>query len=92
MTIQKINCWEFKQCGLESGGKNVVERGVCPAAVDSRFAGINNGENAGRYCWRVAGTLCDCSVQGLFAEKALSCSKCDFFLSVVDEEGSSIQL
>lgn len=92
MGNQKINCWELKQCGLESAGKNVGERGICPAAVGSRFTGINNGENAGRYCWRVTGTLCDCNVQGLFAEKALSCCKCDLFLLVVDEEGSNLTL
>ncbi len=80
MGSQKINCRELKQCGLQSGGKNFGERGVCPAAVSSRFAGINNGENAGRYCWRVAGTLCDSEVQGGFAQKALSCSKCEFFI------------
>lgn len=89
---QKINCWEFKQCGREPGGKNAEDLGVCPAATDSRFTGNNGGENAGRYCWRVAGTLCDGGVQGIFAEKALTCCKCDFFLQVVDEEGPNVKL
>jgi hypothetical protein len=71
---------------------NVGERGVCPAAGDSRFTGINNGENADRYCWRIAGTFCECEVQGGVAKKTVSCSKCDFFLLVVDEEGSDLTL
>ena len=88
----KLNCWEFKQCGREPGGKRAVELGICPAAVDDRFAGMNDGENAGRYCWRIAGTLCDGDVQGFFAEKALTCCKCDFFLHVVKEEGYVVKL
>ena len=87
-----LNCWEFKQCGRESGGKHAIDLGVCPAATDSRFTGINGGESAGRYCWRIAGTLCDGEVQGIFAEKALTCCKCDFFLQVVKEEGPAVKL
>lgn len=84
----KLNCWEVKQCGREPGGKHAVDLGVCPAATDTRFSGTNGGDNAGRYCWRIAGTLCDGDIQGIFAEKALTCCKCDFFLQVVVEEGS----
>jgi hypothetical protein len=88
----KLNCWEVKQCGRELGGKHTEELGVCPAAIDKRFSGHNDGENAGRYCWRVAGTLCDGETQGLFAEKALTCCKCEFFLQVVYEEGPNVKL
>ena len=88
----KLNCWEFKNCGREPGGKHAVDLGVCPAATDFRFTGTNGGENAGRYCWRIAGTLCDGDVQGIFAEKALTCCKCDFFLQVVYAEGPEVKL
>jgi hypothetical protein len=92
MTVKKLNCWELMRCGREPGGENAVKLGVCPAAVDHRFTGTNDGENAGRYCWRVAGTLCNGEVQGTFAEKALTCCKCEFFLLVVDEEGPAVEL
>ncbi len=26
-----LNCWEFKGCGREEGGRNAHERGICPA-------------------------------------------------------------
>ncbi|MBF0293057.1 MAG: response regulator [Nitrospinae bacterium] len=82
----KINCWEFKKCGREPGGAESVELGVCPAALDTSFNGLNGGENAGRICWAVAGTLCGGKVQGTFAEKQISCMVCDFLKTVKEEE------
>ncbi len=57
-----------------------------PAATDTAHNGYNSGRNSGRYCWKIAGTLCGGEVQGAFAAKALSCLKCDFYLTVKDEE------
>jgi hypothetical protein len=90
--MSKNNCWEVNQCGREPGGEEAIALGVCQAAVEVRYFGLNGGLNAGRYCWRVAGTFCDGTVQGTFAEKALTCSQCDFFKQVVDEEGALIAL
>ena len=81
------NCWEIKKCGREPGGAKVKELGVCPAAVEVRVNGINCGQNAGRCCWAVAGTLCEGKVQGSFAQKIGNCVNCDFFQLVVKEEG-----
>lgn len=81
------NCWEIKKCGREPGGAKVKELGVCPAAVEARLDGINCGKNAGRCCWAVAGTLCEGKIQGSFAQKVGSCLNCEFFQSVVKEEG-----
>jgi hypothetical protein len=92
MTKSKANCWEVKQCGREPGAEKALELGVCQAAVDVRYFGLNGGLNAGRYCWRIAGTFCDGTVQGVFAEKALTCSQCDFFKQVVAEEGPDVKL
>jgi Rrf2 family protein len=75
-TYGRTNCWEFKRCGRNQGGEKVQELGVCPAYPDY-----------GRFCWRVAGTMCDGVVQGTFAEKLPSCKVCDFFLKVKEEEG-----
>ena len=92
MTDHKTNCWEVKQCGHEPGGINAGTLGICPAATSSHFDGLNSGVHSGRFCWRVAGTLCDGEIQGMFAAKALTCCKCEFFLQVVDEEGADVKL
>jgi CRP-like cAMP-binding protein len=89
MAQSKINCWEYKKCGREPGGIKSYELGVCPAAIDTSFDGINRGKNAGRFCWAVAGTFCGGSAQGTFAEKRESCLSCDFFCKVRHEEGSA---
>nr|WP_054032319.1 protein kinase [Desulfatitalea tepidiphila] len=70
------------QCGREPGGAKSGELGICPAAVDHSFDGINAGTCAGRICWAVSGTFCDGRVQGSFAEKRASCLDCDFYRSV----------
>ena len=77
------------KCGREMGGENVAECGICPAAIDESFDGINEGENAGRICWAVAGTCCRGEVQGTYAEKRKSCISCPFYKSVQEQEGAS---
>jgi CRP-like cAMP-binding protein len=89
MAKSKINCWEYKKCGREPGGLRSYELGICPAAIDNSFDGINRGKNAGRFCWAVAGTFCGGSPQGTFAEKRASCLSCEFFNRVRNEEGSA---
>jgi len=88
MASKKLNCWEYKECGREPGGEKAGEFGMCPAASDTSFDGINTGRCAGRFCWAVAGTFCGDSVQGTFAEKRDSCLSCDFFNRVQEEEGT----
>ncbi len=82
------NCWEYMKCGREPGGEKADELGVCPAAEDKSFDGINRGKNAGRFCWAVAGTFCGGKAQGSFAEKRESCLSCRFFNKVRAEEGT----
>ena len=83
----KQNCWELEKCGREPGGANVLELGVCPAAIDVSYDGLNGGRNAGRICWAITGTFCNGEVQGTFAQKRLSCLSCDFFKKIKEEEG-----
>jgi hypothetical protein len=90
--MSKLNCWEVKKCGREPHGAKATELGICPATSDTQYTGKNAGINAGRYCWRVVGTLCGGKVQGTFAQKATNCSKCDFYLNVKSEEGHSFIL
>lgn len=85
----KQNCWEFKKCGREPGGDKVSMMGFCPVAYDRIHKGKNNGFNAGRYCWRTAGTFCGGVIQGTFASKMDNCEKCEFFKLVKDEEGKA---
>jgi len=83
----KKNCWEFKLCGREPGGPRANEQGVCPAAINTTHNGKNAGKNAGRYCWKVAGTLCGGKAEGTFARIIRNCSTCDFYILVKKEEG-----
>jgi serine/threonine protein phosphatase PrpC/CRP-like cAMP-binding protein len=92
MKSKKINCWQYLKCGREPGGKNAESLGVCPAASDNSFDGINSGINGGRFCWAVAGTYCaDCGeeVQGNFAQKRETCFDCRFYKLVSLEEGTA---
>ncbi|MDF1550659.1 MAG: hypothetical protein P1P88_22750 [Bacteroidales bacterium] len=82
----KINCWEFKKCGREPNGPNVLEFGVCPAALEEKLDGTNSGKNGGRCCWALTGTFCGKKVQGTFAMKMSNCMTCDFFKKVSIEE------
>jgi hypothetical protein len=85
--MPKVNCWEFKKCGREPGGAKVAELGVCPAAMEFRTHGTNNGQNGGRACWALTGTLCGGQVQGKFAMKLRDCIECEFYRLVAVEEG-----
>lgn len=87
MTIEKHNCWEDQNCGRGPGGTNIVALGECPAASSVEHHEVNDGLNAGRYCWRVAGTFCGNQVQGDMASKIMNCIDCDFFKKVKAEEG-----
>lgn len=87
----KKNCWEFKRCGREPGGKNASALGMCSAASDKRLHAVD-GTNAGRACWVIAGTLCGGKVQGTFAQKYENCASCNFFHTVKAEEGGKYKL
>ncbi len=87
--MSRTNCWDFKNCGRQPGGRLVGEHGVCPAATNDLLNGVHEGKNAGRACWVVAGTFCGGAVQGTEAQKQHNCWKCDFFQLVKKEETSS---
>jgi CRP-like cAMP-binding protein len=77
------------KCGREPGGGRLAELGVCPAAIDESFDGINSGRCGGRFCWAVAGTFCGGKAQGTFAQKRESCLSCDFYHQVQAEAGTA---
>jgi len=64
------------------------EDGTCPASTELYMDGVNDGQNAGRACWAVAGTLCGGKLQGDYASKIRSCKACEFYKQVQQEEGS----
>lgn len=80
---EKLNCWEFKNCGIED---------KCPAASSELYDGINYGDNAGRVCWAVVGTLCQDCVKTDLAIKYQDCLKCDFFEYVRKQEGKELNV
>ena len=93
MYAMKQNCWEFTKCERQPGGLLEDEKGVCPAAVDTNHDGKNDGENGGRYCWKIAGTLCGGKVEGTFAAIMRNCSSCcQFYNKVKQEEGTNYTL
>ena len=83
----KKNCWEYKGCGRVPGGLNVLKHGICPAYNAKEFDACNSGTNAGRMCWKIAGTFCGSQVQGTFAQKLSTCLNCKFLQKVMQEEG-----
>lgn len=82
-----LNCWDHMQCGRELGGSRVDEMGVCPAAIEELFDGVNRGINGGRSCWAISGTLCHGRVQGSFKSKLCDCERCEFYQIVRMEQG-----
>ena len=79
MSSNRQNCWEYIKCGREPGGNKVAELGTCHAASAKKLNGLNFGINGGRICFAISGTFCGGKVQGTFAQKLGSCTKCDFY-------------
>ncbi len=52
--------------------------------------GINGGENAGRICWLIANTMGE--TETTFGEMIKTCSECDFYKLVKEEEGEGLTL
>ncbi|WP_321471899.1 two-CW domain-containing protein [uncultured Paludibaculum sp.] len=85
------NCWDVKKCGRQPGGSRVADLGVCPASTDKHANGLNGGNNGGRICWALTGTLCGGTVQGTFAQKLANCMQCEFYQQVQKEQGKNLQ-
>jgi len=88
----KKNCWEYKNCGKQPGGKLAARLGACSASVETKLDGVHGGKNAGRACWVIGGTLCGGQRQEDFGRKFQNCMKCEFYHYVKDEEGSDFVL
>ena len=81
---QKLNCWQFKNCGREKGGILAEHLGVCPVAKSMKHDGTNGGIAAGRVCWRIINTDDLNAAPGFCKNKA--CHNCEFYRRVLYEE------
>lgn len=84
--MRKLNCWDFHKCGRGPDAGNREGFEPCPAATEERLHGVNGGENAGRCCWAIAGTMCDGEPQGTFSKKYKHCGRCAFYQKVKEDE------
>ncbi len=87
--LEKQNCWEYHNCGRETGGYEAGRYGVCSASISSECDGLNDGTYGGRICWATAGTFASGNVTGKYACEKFSCINCDFFKIVSDEQGEN---
>jgi hypothetical protein len=85
--MNRKNCWDFFHCGRQPGGEKAGETGICPAAMQNKLNGVNEGANGGRVCWAITGTLCKGQTQGTYAQKLGDCLRCEFYASVRQEQG-----
>jgi HptB-dependent secretion and biofilm anti anti-sigma factor len=85
---EKINCWEYHDCGRIPGGHREDELGVCPSFNSKHTDGENSGINGGRLCWSINNTFCRGKVQGKTEDKISNCLNCDFYKLVRRDEGS----
>lgn len=81
---QKLNCWEFKNCGREPGGALADQMGICPTALEMKRDGDNGGRAAGRVCWTVP--LDNDGEQSLKCCTDKACLSCHFYKRVQFEE------
>ncbi len=88
--MKKENCWEFIQCGKEVGGKNLNGGPPCPASLELRLHGSNDGFNGGRACWVVENTHTTSDFGGVFTNKLAVCKQCEFYQLVHEEQGERI--
>ena len=84
-----VNCWDHKGCGFgpQSGKKSGCQ--VCPAASHKNADGFLGGENGGRSCYFIMGTLCGGVGAQTEEEKHERCLDCTFFHTLQAKHGKS---
>lgn len=89
---RRTPCWEFMACGRQPGGPMAKTLGVCPVAEADYYDGVNNGNAAGRVCWKMQrgdGEACD---DTQFMTRLRTCMACEFFKCVRREEGDDFDM
>ncbi len=87
-----MNCWEFRDCGRQPGGRRAADLGVCPAATFAPADGYLGGRNGGRACAYVAGTFCEGVLQGTYRDKSKDCWDCAFYRRLREEHGAAFSM
>jgi len=87
-----VNCWEYRGCGREPGGRLAAEMGTCPAALFAPADGYLGGKNGGRACCFVTGTFCEELVQGTYRDKSKDCWDCDFYRMLRRDHGAAFSM
>ncbi len=82
MSLKLLNCWEYKNCGREKNGLMVDKLGECPVSTSYKHDGLNNGQGAGRICWRIPKTACHTHGRKIVN----NCYECEFYRRVAFEE------
>jgi hypothetical protein len=88
----KLNCWEFKKCGREPGGKNLSVFGVCSVPVTIGFDNVNNGKNGGRSCWIIRESACEEVMRKCCVQEIRECRQCDFYRFVNETEKKHVAM
>ncbi|MCI5219061.1 MAG: hypothetical protein D3914_07680 [Candidatus Electrothrix sp. LOE2] len=78
MNENRINCWEFKKCGREPGGRNIEKYGCCSVPVSIEYDGMNNGKNGGRSCWILRESACEKIMRACRVDEIKECRQCHF--------------
>ncbi|PIS38274.1 MAG: hypothetical protein CO150_03615 [Nitrospirae bacterium CG_4_9_14_3_um_filter_53_35] len=84
--FMKKNCWEYMKCDRGPDEGKAETLGLCPAANEVRLNGVHGGMNAGRACWVVPGTCCDDFGTHDAGTVFKTCTDCDFYKLVKQEE------
>ena len=81
---QKLNCWEYKNCGRQKGGLMAPILGECVVSTYMKFDGLNEGVGAGRACWMVPHSPVKTERSGSACSRR--CYSCEFYKRVVFEQ------
>jgi hypothetical protein len=89
-----MNCWEFRRCGREPGGRLASQEGVCRAAVYEPADGYLGGTNGGTACCFIKGTVCEESRhhQATYRGKSEGCWDCAFYRMLRREHGPAFSM
>ncbi|MBF0125737.1 MAG: hypothetical protein HQM02_00850 [Magnetococcales bacterium] len=90
------NCWEKNKCGREPGGAKEKKLGTCPVATYVLADGFFGGQNGGRACIFIVGSLAPQDREGRCAAQVNGstpdCFRCSFFNSLRKKYKNSFNL
>ncbi len=88
VTEQKLNCWQFKNCGREKGGLLADILGECPVSTSMKYDGMHGGRGGGRACWMIPDSACRKDPAN--SNPLMRCHACEFYRRVVFEEDDKV--